>query len=218
MSLNMSWEEIVGALLLGWRMTLTLAGIAMVLAFLGGTVIAILRVSPIPIFRAIGTTYVELVRNTPLTVLFFFAVFLSPHLGIKATFFQAAVFALTAYNFCQFSEAVRSGLNAVPKGQSEASRALGMTTMQMLLSVIIPQAIRAMIPPLASGIVIVVKGSSVAGVFGVVELINSMNNLSGLYGEKVIQILVVVVLLFLAVNLPIGFFSNFMERRLKMVR
>lgn len=204
-------------LLRGLQMTVTLAAIASVLAFLVGTLIAVMRISPVGVFRGTGMTYVEIVRNTPLTVVFFFTVFVAPNLGVKASFFQFAVFALTAYTCCLFSESVRSGLNSVPKGQSEAARALGMRTSQVLVSIVLPQAVRAMVPPLANAVVVVVKGSSVAGVFGVAELINRTNNLTGIEGDKVLQILMLAALLYVVVNIPIGILSGFVEKRLRQV-
>jgi glutamate transport system permease protein len=207
-----------GLLLSGLGTTASLAAVSSVLAFLIGTGIAVMRISRVPLLRGVGATYVEIVRNAPVTVVFFFVVFVLPELGVKASFYILGVAALTAYTCTYFSEVVRSGVNSVPRGQAEAARALGLTTGQVLLAVVLPQAIRTMIPPLANTVVVVVKSSSIAGVFGVAELMNQADNLTGQDSNTVLQVLGIAALLYLVVTIPIGLIADFAERRLKLLR
>jgi len=121
----------------GFVTTLALTALASVLALTLGTLLAAMRVSPVPTLRAAGTAYVEVVRNTPLTVAFFFVVFVLPQLDIRLSFFVFAVIAVTVYHAAFFCEAVRSGINAVGAGQAEAARSIGLTFTQSLRLVIL---------------------------------------------------------------------------------
>lgn len=135
-----------------------------------GTILAMLRVSPVPVFRATGTLYVTVVRNTPLTLVFLFFVFAYPYLDIvEMSFFTAAVVALTVYTSAFICEVVRSGINTVPLGQAEAARALGLTFGQSLSQIILPQAMRSVVPPLVSTLIALLKNTTIAAGFSVAE-------------------------------------------------
>jgi glutamate transport system permease protein len=135
-----------------------------------GTILAMLRVSPVLAFRATGTTYVTLVRNTPLTLVFAFFVFAYPLLDIvKLNFFTAAIVSLTVYTSAFICEVVRSGINTVPVGQAEAGRALGLTFGQILGQIVLPQAMRSVAPPLISTLIALLKNTTIAAGFSVAE-------------------------------------------------
>ncbi|AIG78272.1 Conserved putative membrane protein [Amycolatopsis japonica] len=135
-----------------------------------GTILAMLRVSPVLAFRAAGTTYVTLIRNTPLTLVFAFFVFAYPLLEIvKLSFFTAAVVALIVYTSAFICEVVRSGINTVPVGQAEAGRALGLTFGQILGQIVLPQALRSVAPPLISTLIALLKNTTIAAGFSVAE-------------------------------------------------
>jgi glutamate transport system permease protein len=150
--------------------TIELFLLAAVGSLIWGTILAMLRVSPVPVFRAIGTTYVTIVRNTPLTLVFATFVFAYPLLDIvKMDYFQYAVVALTVYTSAFICEVVRSGINTVPVGQAEAARALGLTFGQILGQVVLPQAVRSVVPPLISTLIALLKNTTVAAGFSVAE-------------------------------------------------
>ncbi|RSM60918.1 amino acid ABC transporter permease [Amycolatopsis sp. WAC 01376] len=135
-----------------------------------GTILAMMRVSPVLAFRAAGTTYVTLIRNTPLTLVFAFFVFAYPLLDIvKLSFFTAAVVALTVYTSAFICEVVRSGINTVPVGQAEAGRALGLTFGQILGQIVLPQALRSVAPPMISTLIALLKNTTIAAGFSVAE-------------------------------------------------
>ena len=135
-----------------------------------GTFLAGLRVSPVPVFRSVGTTYVTLLRNTPLTLVFVFLVFAYPLLAIlQLSYFAAAVVALTLYTSAFICEVVRSGINTVPVGQAEAARALGLSFTQILGQIVLPQAIRSVVPPLMSMLIALLKNTTIAAGFSVAE-------------------------------------------------
>jgi glutamate transport system permease protein len=202
----------------GFVTTLELSVLASVLALLLGTLLAAMRVSPVPTLRAAGATYVELVRNTPLTVVFFFVVFVLPQLDILLPYFTFAVIALTVYHAAFFCEAVRSGINAVGVGQGEAARSIGLTFGQSLRLVVLPQAFRTVIPPLINVVIALIKNSSIAAAFGVVELTATGTRLAAANGDAVIAVLVGVAVCYLVLTLPSGWLAGRVERRVAVAR
>ena len=202
----------------GFVTTLELSVLASVLALLLGTVLAAMRVSPVPTLRAAGAAYVELVRNTPLTLVFFFVVFVLPQVDIILPFFVFAVMALTIYHAAFFCEAVRSGINAVGVGQAEAARSIGLTFGQSLQLVVLPQAIRTVIPPLINVVIALIKNSSIAAAFAVVELTAIGTRLANANGDAVIPILAGVAVCYLVLTLPSGWLAGRLERRVAVLR
>ena len=150
----------------GFLRTLFLSVVSGIFALIFGTLLAAARVSPIAALRGFSMTYVEIVRNTPLTIAFFFAAVVLPRLGVTFQQFEvAAIIALSAYTSAFIAEAVRSGVNSVPVGQAEAARSIGMKFSQVLSLIILPQALRTVIPPMINILIALVKNSSVAGAF-----------------------------------------------------
>lgn len=199
----------------GFTRTLSLTLLSAVGALILGTLIAAMRVSPVPPLRWLGTLYVQAVRNTPLTVVFTFVVFGLPEVDIKLPFYRFAVLALTLYTAAFVAEAVRSGINSVATGQAEASRSVGMTFMQTLRLVILPQAFANIIPPLASVFIALLKNTSIASAFGVFEGIQSMNQLINDDGSAVIAIILTAAIGYLALALGAAALFNQLERRVR---
>ena len=202
----------------GFVTTLELSVLASVLALALGTVLAAMRVSPVPTLRAAGATYVEIVRNTPLTLVFFFAVFVLPQLDIRLSFFVFAVIAVTVYHAAFFCEAVRSGINAVGVGQAEAARSIGLTFGQSLQLVVLPQAFRTVVPPLINVVIALIKNSSIAAAFAVAELTATGTRLANANGDAVIPILAGVAVCYLVLTLPSGWLAGRLERRVAVMR
>jgi glutamate transport system permease protein len=202
----------------GFVTTLELTVLASVIALVLGTLLAAMRVSPVPTLRGAGTAYVEIVRNTPLTVVFFFVVFVLPQLDIGLSFFVFAVIAVTVYHAAFFCEAVRSGINAVAVGQAEAARSIGLTFVQSLQLVILPQAFRTVVPPLINVFIALTKNTSIAAAFGAVELTAIGTRLANANGDAVIPLLTGVAVCYLAITLPSGWLAGRLERRVAVVR
>jgi glutamate transport system permease protein len=150
-------------------LTIELFLVSGVLSLLFGTLLAAMRVGPVPVLARAAAVYVTLLRNTPLLVVFIFATFGLPKLDIQLPFFVKGTLALTLYTSAFVCEAVRSGINSVPVGQAEAARANGLTFTQTMNHVVLPQALRAVVPPLASVMIALVKNTSVGAVFGLFE-------------------------------------------------
>ncbi len=161
----------------GFTLTIVLFVASAIVSTLVGTVLASMRVSPVGPFRAFGTGYVNIFRNTPLLVLFLLAVEGLPAIGVQPNlswlglnvFETLAIITLSVYTSAFVCEAVRSGVNTVDHGQAEAARAIGMSFGQSLGLVVLPQAFRATIPPLVSTYIALLKNTSVAAAFGVTE-------------------------------------------------
>jgi len=166
-----------GLILRGFRTTLALTALSAALALAVGTALAAARVGPVPALRWFGTTYVNVVRNTPLVVLFIIFVFGLPELGFQFSFFVRAVIALTVYTAAFVCEVLRSGINAVQPGQAEAARAIGMTFGLTLREVVLPQAFRTVIPPLGSVFIALTKNTAISEAFGVTDATYVMDSL-----------------------------------------
>jgi glutamate transport system permease protein len=202
----------------GFLTTLALTVVSSLLALALGTVLAAMRVSPVPTLRAAGTSYVEVVRNTPLTVVFFFAVFVLPQLDIRLSFFAFAVIAVTVYHAAFFCEAVRSGINAVGVGQAEAARSIGLTFTQSMRLVVLPQAFRTVVPPLINVVIALTKNTSIAGAFGVLELTAVAARLGNANADAVLAIFAGSGVGYLVLTLPSGWLAGRLERRVLVAR
>ena len=198
--------------------TITLFAWSAVGSLLLGTVLACLRVAPSAAMRAAGTAYVNVVRNTPLTLVMFFSVLALPQLQIRfgdslGTQFRVfAVLALIAYTSCFVCEAIRSGINTVPVGQAEAARAIGLPFGQVLTLVVLPQAFRAVVPPLGNIFIALVKNTSVASAFSNYELISAMRNLIEQNGNAVISVLVGTTVAYVLLVAVVALAFNRLER------
>jgi glutamate transport system permease protein len=169
---------------------LVLSGLAS-LAF--GTLLGAMRVGPVSALRTAAMLYVTVVRNTPLLIVFVFVFIAAPKLGwfIGTPFLLKGVIALSVYTSAFVCEAVRSGINSVPVGQAEASRAIGMTFTQSMRQVVLPQAFRAVVPPLASVFIALAKNTSVAAAFGLMEATGRMRFFTNNNADDRMQIFLV---------------------------
>jgi glutamate transport system permease protein len=184
-----------------------------------GVVLAGFRVSPIPPLRWAGTSYVNVFRNCPLTVVLFFVAFGFPELGINQSYYRFAVLGLVLYTAAFVCEAVRSGINSVAPGQAEAARSIGLTFTQSLRFIVLPQALRSVVPPLGSVIIAMMKNSAIVGAFGVAgELFSVGNTLSSARGYAPLPVLTGVVLGYLCLTIPSGLLLQVIERRVAVAR
>jgi glutamate transport system permease protein len=202
----------------GFRTTVSLTLLAAIGALILGTLIAAMRVSPVPPLRWAGAAYVRLVRNTPLTVVFFLVVFGLPEVDVTLSFYRFAVLALTVYTAAFVAEAVRSGINSVPAGQAEASRSIGMTFSQTLRLVVLPQAFANIVPPLASVFIALLKNTSIASAFFIFEGVQAMNQLIQRFGNSVIPIIAGAALGYLVLALVSAFLFGLLERAVSVGR
>lgn len=211
--------ELGSRLVEGFSVTLQLLGWSALLASALGTVLAAMRVSPIPPLRAFATGYVTVFRNTPLVVLFLITVVGLPELGLlRGSFFWRAVAALSTYTAAFVCEVLRSGINTVQAGQAEAARAIGMTFTQTLRLVVLPQAFRAVIPPLASVYIALTKNTSVAAAFGITEATYQLSDLIEDFPGSLYYSFLGIAAGYVAIVLVISGVAALLERRVAVAR
>lgn len=184
-----------------------------------GTVIATCRVSPVAPLRALGTAWVTVVRNCPLTVVLFFFAFGLPEIGVNGSYYAFGLSALVVYTSAFVCEALRAGINAVPAGQAEAARAIGLPFRHTLAQVVLPQAFRTSVPPVGSVLIAMIKNSAVVGAFGVGrDLFSVGESLTSAQGFAALPVLTGVAVSYLLITLPAGALLALVERRVAIVR
>ena len=184
-----------------------------------GLLVGVARMSPVPFLQRAGALYVETIRNTPLTVVFFLIVFVLPQLGlIIPSYTVAAIIALGCYTAAFVSEAVRAGVNTVGRGQAEAARSLGLSFAENMWFIIVPQALRAVVPPLANVWIALVKNTSIAAGFGVLELTAAGQRINFLDPAAVIPALLWIAVPYLVITLGSAFGFRRLEYRLAATR
>jgi glutamate transport system permease protein len=201
----------------GFLGTVELTAYSSLLALALGFVMASFRVAPVRSLRAFGTAWVTVLRNTPLTLLFFAVLLGLPRFGLVLPFMVFAVLALGCYTSAFVCEALRSGINTVPTGQGEAARSLGMTFRQTLSHIVLPQAFRSVIPPVGSILIALAKNSAIAGAFSVTELLGTYRTLSEL-GYNVVWTFFWIAVGYLVITGAISALFNLLERRWGIAR
>lgn len=205
-----------------WSGFLTSLGIClygMVGSLALGTMIAACRVSPVPPLRAFGTSWVTIFRNTPLSLVLFFIAFGVPELGYNDSFYTFGVTGLILYTSAFVCEAIRSGINSVSAGQAEAARSIGLNFGQSLRLVVLPQALRTVVPPLGSVIIAMFKNSAVVGAFGVGrDLFSTGNNLTSAQGYETLPVFTGVAIGYLSITIPAGLLLQVIERKVAIAR
>jgi glutamate transport system permease protein len=218
--------DILGAFLV----TIELTILAAIGSLIWGTILAGMRVSPVPIMRWFGTVYVNVFRNAPLTVLIVAtSVVLSDTLGLRlaargsSTFiadnsFRLAVLGFIVYTSTFVCEAIRSGINTVPPGQAEAARAIGLTFSQNLRLIVLPQALRSVIVPLASVLIALTKNTTVAASIGVAEAALLMSTMVENESNALVSVFVVFAFGFILLTLPVGLLLGALAKKLAVKR
>lgn len=210
-------------------MTIKLAVLSAIGALILGTILAAMRVSPVPVARWVGATYVTIFRNTPLTLILLFCSFgLFQTLGVALADqqsptgqadnnFRLAVLGLSVYTASFVCESLRSGINTVPVGQAEAGRSLGLTFSQNVRYVVLPQAFRVVIAPLGSVLIALTKNTTVAAAIGVLEAAILMREM--IENEAAIFVVGGIFALgFVILTLPTGLFFGWLSNRLAVAR
>jgi glutamate transport system permease protein len=197
--------------------TVELTVVTSIAALLLGIIVATLRIAPVPVLRAVGTVYVEVLQNLPLLALLVLFVFALPQVGISFPLFTSAAIVIATYEGAYMAEAIRTGINTVAVGQAEAARAIGLTFSQSLRYVILPQALRAVIQPLGNICIALLMNTSLAAAVGVVELTQAANNVN-LVEAQPIAVFTGAGIAYMLLALGIGLATGRIERKLAIVR
>jgi glutamate transport system permease protein len=204
-------------LLAGLRITLIMAFASYALAFLVGNVLAAMRVSPVPVLQRFAAGYVSLFRNTPLIVLAVLVWVGGGRAGWPFGRLQTAIIVLGLYTGAYIAESLRSGINAVPVGQAEAARAIGLPFAGVLGTIVLPQAIRTVIPPLGNLWIANLKNTSVFLVIGIDELTRS-GRIIGAQLSDYVTAFSIVALIYLILVYGSAQLIGLLERRYEIVR
>ena len=209
--------------------TLALFLVSGVLSLLLGTLLAAMRVGPVPVLNRAGSLYVTVVRNTPLLVMFIIVTQALPNMGWNlpgisigpfdvSNYFVKGVVALTIYTAAFVCEALRSGVNSVSLGQAEAARSVGMPFGGVMRHVVLPQAFRASLPPMASVQIALVKNTSVAFVFGLFEATARMRYFTNNNADDRTLIFLTFAVGYIIIVEVVSFGSHRLERRWRVAR
>ncbi|MDR0271505.1 amino acid ABC transporter permease [Paenibacillus sp.] len=204
--------------LIGLGGTAAASIISLIASFILGVIIAIFRITPVKPLQWIGTAYVEFIRNIPLMLIAFF-VFVGLPLLTGAVFvpYVSGLIALTVYTSAFIAEAIRAGIQAVPKGQMEAARSSGLTYIQAMRHVIMPQAVKLVIPPLGNQFLNLVKNSSIFTILSASDLMYQADLINAdTYDTFSTYIFAAVFYLLLTV--PLSFGIRYLEKRFHNVK
>lgn len=216
-------------ILIAFGVTVEMVVIAGVMALVIGSLLAGMRVSPVPLARLIGTFYVYTVRNTPLLVIMFLFAYGIPNLGFQPelnlgnadllrfnVFFNYATIALGLYTAAFVCEALRSGINSIQLGQAEAARAIGLGFGQTLRLIVLPQAFRAVLQPVASALIAMIKNSAIAVGVGVTEMGFEMKKLNNDYTSSIWEIFVFFALAYMFLVGIVALVTALLERKVRI--
>jgi His/Glu/Gln/Arg/opine family amino acid ABC transporter permease subunit len=210
------WDIIVTylpALLKGAVVTLEVSLLTMVIATVAGTFLALMRVSGNRFLRIVSMIYMWIMRGTPLLLVLFFVYYAFPSWGIRLPAFAAAVLAMSMNSAAYKGEIIRSGIQAIPRGQLESAMAIGMSYSQAMRRIILPQAVRVIIPPYINNSILLIKNSALVSAITVTDLmLNSQQIYSATY--RPVEILGTAGVLYLMMTSLLMLFQNWAEKKL----
>lgn len=212
-SFNDLWRFLGG----GLQNTLKVALFAIVFSLVVGTLFAVTRVSAAPSYRWAVVGVIELLRGVPVVIAIFFAARVLPEVGLDLPMMWYLVIGLTAYNSVVIAEIIRAGIQALPRGQTEAAYAIGLSRGQTLQLILLPQAFRIMLPALISQLVVVLKDSSLGALIGYEELLRR-GSIAVQSLQNPLQVYLLVGAIFVVVNYALSKLAQYVERRLSQRR
>ena len=201
----------------GMRATLAAAAWAMAFSFILGTLMAVTRITARPWYRWAVVSVIELLRGVPVVMAIFFASRVLPEVGVDLSLLWYLVIGLTAYNAVVIGEIIRAGVAALPRGQTEAAYAIGLTRWGALRLILLPQAFRIMLPALISQLVVILKDTSLGAFISYEELLRRGNFAVQNLGNP-LQLYLLIGALFISVNYALGRLAVLVERRVSRGR
>ncbi|MFE6507699.1 amino acid ABC transporter permease [Nocardioides sp. NPDC057767] len=208
------WNNLLIPGLIG---TLSAFAVGSVLALVFGFVFAIGRLSDVKLISIPCAVVIEFFRAIPMLLLMFFIYFMQPSLGITPTsIFWAVVLGLMLYNGSVIAEIIRAGVNALPNGQREAGFAIGLTRTQVMWAILLPQAVRSMLPAIIAQLVVLLKDTALGYVLGYSELLNQVPKLDGNF-HNLVPAAIVVAVIYIILNTILGLVANWIEARTRRV-
>jgi len=207
--------EYLPDLFFGAVVSVELTFCVMLIGLVFGLIIALMRISRVRILRILSTTYIECIRGTPCLLQLFYIYFVLPAFGIRFDPFMAGVIGLAVNYSAYLSEVYRAGILAVPRGQLEASQALGMSRRLMMRLIILPQAIRVVVPPLGNYFISLFKDTSLVSIVTVKELMFT-GQIIAATNFQYFTIFTIIGIIYLSLSYPASLFVSYLERRMKV--
>ncbi|MHB9144302.1 MAG: amino acid ABC transporter permease [Symbiobacteriia bacterium] len=209
MAIVLRWENL-RFLLQGAGVTLQLALEVIILSFVAGLLLGIIRYARVPVLGAVSATYIETMRNSPMLLLI-----LAAHFALRLTAWDSGVVGMSLYTSAVLAEVVRGGLNSLEKGQWEAALSQGFSYPQVLRHVVLPQALRRMIPPIVSQFITVVKDTSYVWMIGIDELTGRAKIIMGQNAQAVLSLFLAIAVIYFVVNYVLSQAARTLEGRLQ---
>lgn len=198
----------------GLGITIETTVYSLILALGIGVIIAIFRVTPSKLLNTLGLAYVEFFQNTPLIIQVFFFYYGAPVLGLNISGFACGTLGLAIYTGAYIAEVFRAGIQAIPRGQMEAARSSGMTYLQAMGYIILPQAFKVILPPLANQMVNMVKNTAILSTIATPDLMYQAYLISA-DTFIVFEVFIFAALLYLSLTVPLSSYVNYLEKRLQ---
>lgn len=200
------------SLLEGTVITVQITIISLILSLAIGLIVALGKITTNKTINKICNIYISIIRGTPLLVQLLYVYFVFPDIGISLTAFQAAIVALSINESAYLAETFRAGIKSIPRGQMEAAQAIGMDYSQAMRRIVLPQAIRNMIPAIGNSAIVLIKNSSLAAVITVSELMHNGNLLAASTYQN-IQIFTMVAIVYWVLHYPLSMLVDYLEKR-----
>lgn len=207
-----SWMN-VRFLLEGLKVTVEVSLFSIIFSFLIGGLTGVIRFANIPFLSKILGIVIDIIRNLPLLLIIFFTYFALPQIGIQMNIFWSAVAALTIFESAMLSEIFRAGLNAVPKGQMEAGLSTGLTYVETMRTIVLPQAFKSMIPAIVSQLISLIKDTSLAVIISLPELSHQARIIYGQNTNYVLPMFIIMTLMYFVVCYSLSLLSGYLEKR-----
>lgn len=207
-----SWMN-VRFLLEGLKVTVEVSLFSIIFSFLIGGLAGVIRFANIPFLSKILGIVIDIIRNLPLLLIIFFTYFALPQIGIQMNIFWSAVAALTIFESAMLSEIFRAGLNAVPKGQMEAGLSTGLTYVETMRTIVLPQAFKSMIPAIVSQLISLIKDTSLAVIISLPELSHQARIIYGQNTNYVLPMFIIMTLIYFVVCYALSLLSGYLEKR-----
>ncbi|MFQ6164997.1 amino acid ABC transporter permease [Limosilactobacillus reuteri] len=208
-----SWINI-RFLLEGLWITIEVSVISIIISFILGTFLGIIRYANIKYLSAIVGFIIDIIRNLPLLLIIFFTYFGLPNIGIKPEIIPAAIMALSIFKSAMVAEIVRSGINSIDYGQTEGALANGLTKWQALRIIVLPQAIKNMMPALVSQFISLVKDTSLATIIVLPELMYHAQIIYGQNTNYIIPMFVALAVLYFIVCYSLSLFARYLHKHI----
>ncbi len=199
-----------GALVRAFWVTVRVSFLAFAISIIGGTILALMRTSSVRLLRYLATAYVEFFRNIPLLVIIIFLFFGMPKAGVVMSGFKAGFIGLGIYTTAFTAEAIRAGIMAIDRGQTEAARSLGMSNARALRYVVLPQAFTVVLPPLGNLTIAMVKNSALVEPIGVADITLTTDKLADATA-RTFEFLGAAIVLYLLLTLPLAYATRKLE-------